>query len=717
MIEISGSVGYKETTDSNLAGNGKQRLWNTTSCPSPCLCQQGTLTLTSNEIKFMNILNCTKMKLEKLPVTLPEDTDVVIASYNSFPQLTKLPFLPELVGLDLSYSSIESLESIDVFAQVKKLKYLNLSGNKLEYLKNESFNELAYLYNLDLSANRLENIADGTFRGLHQLKSLSIANNLIKEIDPGWFVGINDLRELDLSSNLLTSVDSSSFTALYDLNLLNLSTNQISTIDQRTFINLTNLLILDLSYNQIQYVPKEALQPIKSLLKVNLDGNPIHKIHRGDFSDMNISYISISFLPELTFIEKLSFQNLPHLTTLDAHNNHKLLYIDAQAFSNVPSLKTIFLHNNHLTAISPNRIQYIPSLEQLHIYHNPLRCDCNAFWIKELIQEAKTNNFSKPFFNDSQFIKCDFPLNFTGKSIEDVSEDSFDQVCAPTTLPAFVEKYTLDLGEELRLECHVFGVPQPKLSWILPDQTNISGEVHTDKFEIIDECVLIIRYLSPKDSGTYACKADNGIGVDLSSTRIEVTNKPVRLVIITVSYDYVSLSWNGTKHSSMISDYQLHFREIRGDENENVSSQTYKYRVIPLGPKYKSYTVSNLKPNTFYEFCIVYVYDTEFYKVDCKKIQTKDTLEYHSAVTKIISEKIIAGLCTAIGLILAIACMVTLVKKFRLHKDYESPYNGDDTESINIPLENVYRTTTTTMCSSKTSLLSSQSHKSGLDDY
>lgn len=718
MIHISGSVDFMRTTDTNFAtGNVKGKNWNASSCPLPCFCHRGTMSFTSNEIKLMNIVNCTLMRLENLPENLPKETEVFLASQNVLAHFTKLPHLPELIYLDLSYSSLEEFKSTDAFSQVKELKYLDLKGNKLSYLQEYAFCDLQELHYLDLSNNKLQNITEKAFNGLQHLQSLNLANNFITEIDPRWFSETQDLRELDLSNNLIDAIDGGSFLRFSALNLLNLSSNQIETVNQNTFINLTHMLILDISYNKIQFVPTQALQTIKSLLKVNLDGNNVHKIHLGDFSDMNVAYISISFLPDLMYIEKSSFQNLPHLVTLDAHNNKKLIYIDAQSFENVPRLKTLLLHNNHLTALSPKLAEYVPSLELIHFYHNPLQCDCNAFWIRELVQEANTTNHSKPLFTDAQFLKCDYPLNFTGMSIEEIPESAFDRVCAPTTLPAFQEKYMLDLGEELRLECHVFGVPQPKLSWLFPNQTNLSGNIHDDKFEIIDDCVLIIRYLTPADSGTYACKADNGIGVDLSSTKIEVTNKPVRLVLYTISSDFVSLSWNGTKHSTMISDYQLHFHEIKEDNSKNFSNQNIKYKVISLGPKYKSYTVTNLKPKTMYEFCIIYVYDTELYKVDCRRVKTLDKVEYHSAIKKIVSEKIIAGVCTALGLVLAIACMVTLVKKFRLHKEYESPYNTDDTESINIPLENVYHPTTTMMCSSKTSLLSGQSLKSGFDDY
>lgn len=706
-------VDYKETTESIE----KHRIWNV-KCPDVCSCYKGNPFLTINEIKFMNTVDCANSELSSLRMVLPTETEVLLLSNNNFTKVTQLPYSQNLVYLDLSNSSIEILDGNNLFFHFTKLKYLNLSRNRLNQLPPYSFVGLSNLYNLDISKNQISNISNRAFAGLIHLKSFNIADNLLSGIVPDWFSDISsDLHELDISNNGLAFIETTDLSFLYNLNLLNLSANAIKTIDKGAFNNLTNMVILDLTNNQLQFVPKESIQHMKSLKKVVFNGNPIYRIHSGDFQNMTFVYLSISYMPELVFIEKLAFQNLPSLVVLEAHDNPKLLYIDARAFDNVPSLSTLYLHNNQLTALSPSLVQYLPNLEQIHLYRNPLQCDCNAFWIKELTEEANNKNFSKPYFNHSEYIKCDFPLNFTGISIQDVDENKFDRVCAPTTLPAFKENYTLDLGEELRLECHAYGIPEPKLTWLLPNQTEISQDFHSKKFEIVDNCLLIVRYLTLSNSGTYACKADNGIAFDISSTRITVTNKPVRLLVFRVSFDYISLSWNGTRHSSMISDYQLQYREIKVDYNQNSSNQNFKYKIIPLGPQYRSYTVTNLKPKTVYEFCIVYVYDTEMYKVDCRKLETRDRTEYHSAIKKIVSEKIIAGVCTALGIIMAVACMVTLVKKFKLHKDYESPYNNDETESINIPLENVYRPSTAQMCSSKTSLLSVQTNKSGFEDY
>lgn len=709
-----GTVNIQQTNDS--ATESQILEWKT-ACPSNCKCYSALLSLathTSHSRQHFTTLDCSNAGLSMLPSSLPNNTEVINISNNNITTLPKLPPAYSLRVLNASNNVIETLDKL-AFIQSPELEFLSLRKNKLSQLPTMVFSLADKLSSLDLSANQIQNLSEEIFLPLTYLKSLNLAQNSITTVTAAWFDSLRDLQELDLSNNQIVTVEDQTFKGLVNLNLLNLSNNKIRKIGNNAFTALDNVIVLDLDNNLLQFVPKVPLQTMKRLKKVSLNGNLIHKLHSGDFSLLNVFSLSVSFMPNLEIVDKMAFQNLKLLTNIELHDNPKLIFIDPQAFSVTPALKSLYFHNNQLTALSPRILQNVPSLEQIHLYNNPFRCDCNAFWIRELITEVQEHNSSKPFLNHSEFIKCDYPLNTTGTPVGEVPEEQFPRVCAPTTLPSFHENYTLDLGEELRLECHVFGVPEPTLSWLLPNGTEITtSNVKGDKFEIVDKCVLIIRQLTSLDNGLYACKADNGVGYDISSTKINVTNKPIRLVLFNIGYDYISLSWNGTRHSSLISDYQLHYREVINDISKR--PKEIKYRVIPLGPQYKSYTVTNLKSDTGYEFCIVYVYDTEYYKVDCEVYTTKSSIEYHSAVRKIVSEKIIAGVCTALGIVMAIACMVTLVKKFRLHKDYESPYGADETESINIPLENVYQPLSTPLCSSKTSLLSVHTNKTNFED-
>ena len=709
------SVTYNEETNvTETNKNETVEAW-MVKCPSKCHCNMGLIPHSSSSLnlnvqKQMKIVNCTNAGFVTTPKKVPLDTEVLLLSDNNFRELRKLPYIPGLLYIDLSNSSITGVLDKFLFSYFKKVQFLSLCGNKITKVTQGSFREMSSLIHLDLSLNNIVEISPDSFAGLSNLLQLDLHGNLLQHLDYSWFQDVFNLRQLILSSNLLRMVGNKDLHALTELNLLNLSDNLIRTVENKAFKTLSNLLVLELGSNQMVKVPTKSLQNLKSLKKLTLDSNPIPKLQKHSFIDMNISSISISYMNKLSVIENGAFYNLCQLTAVHAHDNQKLIYIDSRAFQIVPKLKTLYIHNNQLTAISPFLMEIIPTLREIHFYQNPIRCDCNAFWIRELLLEAESKNFSIPFFNDSKSIKCDYPLNLTGMSMGDVDPSAFGRVCAPTTLPAFGENYTVSVGEELRLECHAFGVPEPILTWLLPNGSEVTNATKSDRMEILDSCTLIVRYLKTADSGTYGCKSDNGVGFDISSTRITVNNKPVRLILNTISSNYVALSWNGTMHTSMISDYQLHYRALQG--NGNIQQP---YTVISLQPYHYSYTVSNLNASSLYEFCMVYVYETEVYKVHCLKAKTKDLMSESNTLKKVISEKIIAGVCTALGLVLFLACMVTLVKKFKFHKEYDPPYDSDD--SINIPLENVYQPLSTPLCSSRTSLLNVTTHKTSFDEY
>ncbi|XP_052779892.1 leucine-rich repeat neuronal protein 1-like [Mya arenaria] len=702
----------------NIVGNdSSSRSWFTSQCPRKCTCDKRQLSLARHNIpsnKFLYTVDCSGEQLTSPPSSLPENTEVFFIANNSFGTIKLLSKSDSLLYLDMSNSSLESISGIRFFAQYPQLKYLNLKRNSLKTVPNDTFNKLDHLLTFDLSFNDLENMYSESLLGLKNLKSLDLSHNHLKTVTSTWFSSMYELRELDLSHNEIVQIEMNSFQNLENLNLLNLSNNKIRRIGHSAFNVLKSLFVLDLGTNCLQFVPTIQLQSTYLLKKVSLNGNLIHKLHPGDFNNISVISLTLSFMNELTVVEKFSFQNMQYLTNLEMHDNPKLMFIDGNAFKNVPKLKTLYFHNNRLSVLPSGLPQSVPSLQDVHLYHNPVRCDCNALWIRDLVEEAKEHNFSKPFFSHPNFIKCAYPINVTGLSLPEVDESQFSRVCAPVTLPSFHENYTLGLGEELRLECHSYGIPSPQLIWLLPNGSEISNSTSSRKIEIIDKYNLVVRFLSVEDSGTYECKARNEVGFDISSTKVTVTNKPVRLVLLNLSVDYISLTWNGTQHNSMISDYQLHYKEIKGVDNQTQSS----YRILPLDPQYRSYKVTHLKPGTNYEFCLVYVYDTEYYKVDCETFATKSKYLYQSAIKKIVSEQIIAGVCTALGITMAIACMVTLVRKFRIHKDYELPYGaGDEPEGIHIPLQNVYNPLSTPLCSSKTSLLSTHTSKSNFDEY
>uniref|UniRef100_H2LYU8 Ig-like domain-containing protein n=1 Tax=Oryzias latipes TaxID=8090 RepID=H2LYU8_ORYLA len=84
-------------------------------------------------------------------------------------------------------------------------------------------------------------------------------------------------------------------------------------------------------------------------------------------------------------------------------------------------------------------------------------------------------------------------------------------------------KVTVKLGESTKLECKATGEPLPKIIWISPQKDVIP--LSTEKFEIMDDGILIIKKVSLADEGKYACVARNSVGGDIKYTTVEVEHQ------------------------------------------------------------------------------------------------------------------------------------------------------------------------------------------------
>lgn len=80
---------------------------------------------------------------------------------------------------------------------------------------------------LDLSSNRISTIENDTFNQFVELESLKLGENFLAEIRAHYLDGLGELSQLDLSSNLISSIEENSFAMLGSLLWLNLADNCI----------------------------------------------------------------------------------------------------------------------------------------------------------------------------------------------------------------------------------------------------------------------------------------------------------------------------------------------------------------------------------------------------------------------------------------------------------------------------------------------------------
>ena len=152
----------------------------------------------------------------------------------------------------------------------------------------------------------------------------------------------------------------------------------------------------------------------------------------------------------------------------------------------------------------------------------------------------------------------------------------------------------------------------------------------------------------------------------------------------------------------------------------------------------RTYTITNLTPETMYEFCIAYEHNDDIVKLNCLNIETKHQMVVVPRLTTLGNMSVLVALCTTITVILLTCMGIVLIRRWRRRKAYKEPgginsftlsgasrginagagpgpgniEDGKKVENLSqIPLDNLYRPPSTPLCTSRTSLIS---HSNGL---
>lgn len=77
----------------------------------------------------------------------------------------------------------------------------------LQKIHSDSFEDMKYLRLIDLSDNKITEIEDGAFRNLESLEFLILRNNFLTNIVETQFGNLKILQEIDISGNTVTKID------------------------------------------------------------------------------------------------------------------------------------------------------------------------------------------------------------------------------------------------------------------------------------------------------------------------------------------------------------------------------------------------------------------------------------------------------------------------------------------------------------------------------
>ena len=273
-------------------------------------------------------------------------------SKNEVKQIRKSTFhgLEKLEYLNLSNNKIEEIEDL-AFEQLCELQELYLNNNRIKKLGDKSLHGLGALTILNLAKNVLSEIPTQALRRMRRndgsdyqsLIELNLSGNNITKIKDESFKFTNKIEILDLRENP-GKLSENSFQNLSYLSILDISDMNVSVIPDRLFYHISSVRELRFDKNKIEQINEDTFAGLKQLQTLSISWNPkLREIDSKAFQqNQNLSKIEISHNKALSDLPKKLFNNLPKLKYLDLRDNH-LSHVE---LPEKQSWQNIFLSNN-----------------------------------------------------------------------------------------------------------------------------------------------------------------------------------------------------------------------------------------------------------------------------------------------------------------------------------------------------------------------------------
>ena len=314
---------------------------------------------------------------------------------------------PDVAYLDYTFNNISNIP-VTVMENYTQLQQLLLRRNGVRKIEPGTFKKQIRLRELMLNHNKLTSIEAGTFKGLRSLETLDLKFNSIENIKDGAFTDCSALQELDLSDNAISDLPTGVFGDLKALKTLILRSNTIKSLTAGLLNGLGVLKSLDMNANIIDTVEPVAYQESPVLKELYLNDNRL---------DFSIDAESLEALYNFKYLKALGLggNEVPFIKSSAVFESLK--YEDL----NISHSSVSVIHNGSL-----NRLRY---LKTLHLYNNPLICDCKMSWINSWLDKVKNSlTLVKPLITS-----CLLPQTLNGSTIASLEKEDFVCSCESCT--------------------------------------------------------------------------------------------------------------------------------------------------------------------------------------------------------------------------------------------------------------------------------------------
>ncbi|XP_071789739.1 uncharacterized protein [Asterias amurensis] len=353
------------------------------------------------------------------------------------------------------------------------MKRMDMSNNSFDSLIQPPWAEALEFLNAD--TNLLANLSSTTLSGFVDLTELHVANNRLLFISPTALSQLSMLQSLYLDDNDLTSLFGGVFSNQSYLVELSITNNRLTMLHPDYFMGLVSLERLYLAGNQLTSVNAQMFQMVLEILTLDLSQNELQLV---DLHDCAL---------HLTNLQNLS---LPHNKI---HDTNTILG---------------FCDNLQVLDMSYNLIQVVPgdslsgrnrALSQLELEGNPLQCDCRLTGLRDWLR----NN--QPHVEP----RCEGPNHNYGSVISDL--EIYDLSCQPPMAMVDIKQLTALDGQSVTLKCTATGIPAPNVTWLSPNDTEITHDWQ-GRFTILQGTILHIIPVEKHDQGRYTCLVQNILG-------------------------------------------------------------------------------------------------------------------------------------------------------------------------------------------------------------
>ncbi|XP_061920102.1 leucine-rich repeat neuronal protein 1-like isoform X2 [Entelurus aequoreus] len=499
-------------------------------CPVQCVCETRPWYTPQSVFQQAVTVDCNELHFNDIPGNISSDTQVLLLQSNNISSVSReLERLTNLTELDLSENQLTQVRGVGAWSLVT----LYLEENRIEELDDESLKNLSRLEELYLNHNRISSITPGAFVGVANLLRLHLNANRLVAVDSRWFQSLPSLEILMLGDNPILGLEDNNFLPLSRLHSLVLAGMGLTSVPAAAFVGLDYLESLSLCDNRLRFVPQDALNLLPNLKFLDLNRNPMERLQQGDFKDIqHLEELSVNNMGALVLVEAETFQNLPGLVKVDLSNNAILSHLHARAFSGVSSLRTLLLHNSRLRLLSGDLLEALPSLEELSLYLDPLRCDCLSGWARHLGNESHIRLL------ESSSTRCSSPPSLIGRELREVAAAAGrggTDACLPLIdVDSFASELNASAGETMTLKCSADADPAPQFYWVTPTGDKVSPEAAPitseegraltpdRKYQVTHLGTLVMQHVAPSDAGAYTCVAWNVAGADTKSVTVSV---------------------------------------------------------------------------------------------------------------------------------------------------------------------------------------------------